>query len=47
MPVPNVRLPSGLELPRLAFGTGTALYQSDAAKQVTMALENGFSFIGV
>lgn len=45
MPIPTVRLPSGLELPRLAFGTGTALYNSDAAKQVTMALNSGFRFI--
>lgn len=45
MPIPTVRLASGLELPRLAFGTGTALYNSDAAKQVTMALDSGFRFI--
>ncbi|GAC94248.1 hypothetical protein PHSY_001819 [Pseudozyma hubeiensis SY62] len=45
MPIPTVRLPSGLELPRLAFGTGTALYNSDAASQVTMALNAGFRFI--
>ncbi len=45
MPIPTVRLPSGVELPRLAFGTGTALYQSAAAKQVTMALNAGFRFV--
>lgn len=45
MPIPTVRLPSGVELPRLAFGTGTALYESDASKQVTMALQAGFRFI--
>ncbi len=30
---------------RLAFGTGTALYQSAAAKQVTQALNAGFRFV--
>ena len=45
MPVPTVRLASGVELPRLAFGTGTALFGSEVAKQVTMALNAGFRFI--
>lgn len=45
MPIPTVRLPSGYELPRLAFGTGTALYNSSASTQVTMALEAGFRFV--
>ncbi|CBQ71328.1 related to oxidoreductase, aldo/keto reductase family [Sporisorium reilianum SRZ2] len=45
MPVPTVRLASGLELPRLAFGTGTALYNSSAAKQVEQALHAGFRFV--
>lgn len=45
MPIPTVRLPSGVELPRLAFGTGTALYQSSVTKQVVMALQSGFTFI--
>ncbi|SNX87818.1 related to oxidoreductase, aldo/keto reductase family [Melanopsichium pennsylvanicum] len=46
MPVPTVKLPtSGHELPRLAFGTGTALYNSAASKQVTMALNAGFRFV--
>ncbi|TKY87520.1 hypothetical protein EX895_003534 [Sporisorium graminicola] len=45
MPVPTVRLASGVELPRLAFGTGTALFKSSAAKQVEVALNAGFRFI--
>ena len=45
MPTPTVRLPSGVELPRLAFGTGTALYNSSAAQQVAMALNSGFRFV--
>lgn len=48
MPIPTVRLPtSGIELPRLAFGTGTALYQQTSAtsRQVTMALNAGFRFV--
>ncbi|PWY97914.1 Aldo/keto reductase [Testicularia cyperi] len=45
MPIPTVRLLSGLEVPRLAFGTGTALYQSDATGQVVMALQTGFTFV--
>ncbi|KAJ1020300.1 hypothetical protein NDA18_005897 [Ustilago nuda] len=45
MPVPTVRLSSGVELPRLAFGTGTALYNSTVTKQVVMALESGFRFV--
>ena len=35
-------LNDGSQIPRLAFGTGTALYQKDAADFVRIAIENNF-----
>jgi diketogulonate reductase-like aldo/keto reductase len=45
MTVPKIRLASGAELPRLAFGTGTALFGTNATQQVTIALDAGFRFV--
>lgn len=45
MSVRTLRTLSGCELPRLAFGTGTALYKAPVKSQVLMALNAGFNFI--
>ncbi|PWN52881.1 Aldo/keto reductase [Violaceomyces palustris] len=44
--IPTITLPaSSLRLPRLAFGTGTALYGTPVKTQVTTALQSGFRLI--
>jgi diketogulonate reductase-like aldo/keto reductase len=38
-------LNDGSSLPRLAFGTGSALFAKDATEHVRMAIENGFTHL--
>ncbi|KAF7793208.1 hypothetical protein EIP86_004317 [Pleurotus ostreatoroseus] len=42
---PIIRLNDGTTMPALAFGSGTALWQQDAAEQVTNAIKAGFRHI--
>jgi diketogulonate reductase-like aldo/keto reductase len=44
-PVSAVTLNDGIVVPTLAFGTGTALWHQDAAKQIKNAIEAGFTHI--
>lgn len=45
MPFGTLKLNSGHEIPRIAFGTGTALYGKNASQEVEQALESGFIHI--
>ena len=42
---PVITLNDGTAMPALAFGSGTALWQRDAAEQVTNAIKAGFRHI--
>ena len=44
---PNLLFPSEhpIQIPAIAFGTGSALYHKDATAYVAQALENGFSHL--
>ncbi|KAH7889387.1 NADP-dependent oxidoreductase domain-containing protein [Phlebopus sp. FC_14] len=41
----TILLNDGTEVPWIAFGTGTALYGKDAAEQVKLAIDNGFTHL--
>jgi diketogulonate reductase-like aldo/keto reductase len=41
----TLTLNNGVKIPWYAFGTGTALYQQDAAAQVEMAIRNGVTHL--
>lgn len=43
--VETITLNDSTELPYLAFGTGTALYQQSCVAQVKQAIESGFVHI--
>lgn len=43
--IPQVTLRSGVRVPALAYGVGTALYKSDVRVHVSTALEAGFRFL--
>ncbi|KAG8217876.1 NADP-dependent oxidoreductase domain-containing protein [Butyriboletus roseoflavus] len=45
MPVSTLALNDGTQTPWIAFGTGTAFYNKDAAKAVTVAIQNGFTHL--
>jgi len=45
MPFGYTTLNDGHKIPEIAFGTGTALYQRDASKEVVQALNGGFIHI--
>ncbi|KAH7911497.1 NADP-dependent oxidoreductase domain-containing protein [Hygrophoropsis aurantiaca] len=45
MSVPGISFNDGHQVPWIAFGTGTALYQQDATEAVKIALENGFTHL--
>lgn len=45
MAIPTLKLSSGISVPRLAFGVGTALYKADCSAQVTTALSAGFTHL--
>lgn len=45
MPVSTLALNDGTQTPWIAFGTGTALYNKDAAKATTVAIQNGFTHL--
>jgi diketogulonate reductase-like aldo/keto reductase len=43
--IKTIKLLSGLEVPSIAFGTGTALYQQDCADAVSLAVTSGFNHL--
>ncbi|KAF9237595.1 NADP-dependent oxidoreductase domain-containing protein [Melanogaster broomeanus] len=45
MPPSTIALNDGTQAPWIAFGTGTALYDQDASKPVTLAIKNGFTHL--
>ncbi|KDQ19014.1 hypothetical protein BOTBODRAFT_28493 [Botryobasidium botryosum FD-172 SS1] len=45
MPFSDLTLNDGHKIPQIAFGTGSALYEKDAADAVEQALNNGFDHI--
>jgi diketogulonate reductase-like aldo/keto reductase len=45
MPVSTLDLNDGSQIPCMAFGTGTALYQKDAEDAIRLAIDNGFTHL--
>ncbi|KAH7884648.1 NADP-dependent oxidoreductase domain-containing protein [Phlebopus sp. FC_14] len=45
MSVSTLTLNDGTQVPWIAFGTGTALYQQDASDSITLAIDNGFTHL--
>ncbi|OJA07904.1 hypothetical protein AZE42_02750 [Rhizopogon vesiculosus] len=45
MPVSNLVLNDGSQVPWMAFGTGTALYQKDAEDAIHLAIDNDFTHL--
>ena len=44
-PIKSVKLLDGTEIPRMAYGTGSALYKQDCTDAVRLALSVGFGHI--